>query len=520
MRKNLWMLAAILICGAMTMLTGCSDKDNPVDNNNTPTGKKLTGMYTVVLDDENGTIGANAYSMVLVAYDFKADGTGLWSELYYNDEDVYPFIGNGGEVGGQFKYTVDDEGNVSFTFDRPEFAPQRGTVISVDEDLIALHHTIKDIYYFGLLEDEETANDIRTLMTQFNGGRDKWFFSPGELYAWYHEKDKLTLVDLETHAPVVDATINLEKKSDGYYMQMNGATITLDNITGIYTDSAQPLINGMDRDLTIILKGTSVIRVTNPLGIQTSGNIKLGGSGVLKIITNAEGANHFGIQGANYGKDKDALNDLAYDNAVIKRIDKVVNKDGTCTWSYVVGDHVSLVEVTKEDIGKPVSADGYVYPCLDDLNADGGTLAGMLACVTEKGHGLILSSKAFEYSFSYENAKDKAASITPAIAGCEPWHLVTDVEVAEMLYACAGVASKPIVYEDAAFGGLEFVAAKIGCDETKFTEKAVKAGIGNVVNMVVDLNGKRAWSCSNLITRCDVDDSVYNKFPVRACAKF
>jgi len=30
MRKNLWMLAAILICGTMTMLTSCSENDNPV----------------------------------------------------------------------------------------------------------------------------------------------------------------------------------------------------------------------------------------------------------------------------------------------------------------------------------------------------------------------------------------------------------------------------------------------------------------------------------------------------------
>jgi hypothetical protein len=32
MRKNLWMLATILICSAMTMLTSCSVDDNPVDD--------------------------------------------------------------------------------------------------------------------------------------------------------------------------------------------------------------------------------------------------------------------------------------------------------------------------------------------------------------------------------------------------------------------------------------------------------------------------------------------------------
>ena len=85
------MFAAILICGTMTMLTSCTaNEDNPVDNNITPTGKMLTGMYAIMLEDEKGNIGDNAYNMVAVTYDFKADGTGLWSELYYNDEDSAP----------------------------------------------------------------------------------------------------------------------------------------------------------------------------------------------------------------------------------------------------------------------------------------------------------------------------------------------------------------------------------------------------------------------------------------------
>ena len=33
MRKNLWMLAVILICGSMTMFTSCSIIDNLADNN-------------------------------------------------------------------------------------------------------------------------------------------------------------------------------------------------------------------------------------------------------------------------------------------------------------------------------------------------------------------------------------------------------------------------------------------------------------------------------------------------------
>ena len=525
MRKNLWMLAAILICGAMTMLTSCSANDNPVDNNSTPAGKTLTGMYAVVLDDENGTIGNNAYSMVLVAYDFKADGTGQWSELYYNDEDSYPFIGNGGDAGGQFKYTVDDEGKVLFTFERPDIALQRGTVISLDEDLIALDHTKDDFYYFGSKLDEETANDIRELMRQFNGGNEKisFDFVPYNYgIAGYDGLNLCVLIGLDS-APAVDAAITLSKNSSGYYLEMHGGTITLDNYTGTY-DGYEPVINGLDRDLTIILKGSSVISVPNGgAGIVTAGNIKLGGSGELKIITHAAAAEDLGIQGANYGGDLDVLNDLAYNNAAIKRLKKVNNEDGTCTWTYIVGERKTLAEVTKEDIGKPVSADGYVYPGIEDMNFFDAPLAGMLASVTGTGHGLIISKRVADASTSYEDAKAKAAAYTPAIAGCEAWHLPSDVEAAEMVCACAGVASTPLVYKKSTLLGVNIVSAKTGGYIDKLSDKCVKAGIMYMTRLIVDLNGKRAEFDFNQISRFEYDNTekyLSDKMPIYACAKF
>lgn len=522
MRKNLQMLAAILICGAMTMLTSCGVDDTPVDNNDTPAIKALTGMYAVVLDDENGTIGNNAYSMVLVAYDFKADGTGQWSELYYNDEDSYPFIGNGGDAGGQFKYTIDDEGKVLFTFERPDMALQRGTLISMDEDLIALHHAKEDAYYFGSKQDEETANEIRKLMTQFNGGSDKisFEFTPYNYgIAGYDGLNLCVLIGLDS-APAVDAAITLSKKSSGYYLEMHGGTITLDNYTGTY-DSYEPVINGLDRDLTIILKGSSVISVPNGgAGIVTAGNIKLGGSGELKIITNAAAADHLGLMAVNYGGEIDNLSDLAYNNAAIKRLKKVNNENETCTWTYIVGERKTLAEVTKEDIGKPVSADGYVYPCLEDMKTFDGTLAGMLASVTATGHGLIISKKVADVSTSYEDAIAKVAAYTPAIAGCEVWHLPSDVEAAEMVWACAGVDSKPLVYKTSNLLGVKVVGTNIGGNINKLSDKCVKVGIGNVTHFIVDLNGKRAEMIWDLINRFDLDKYYNENIPIYACAKF
>lgn len=47
MRKNLWMLAVILICGTMTMLTSCSVSDNPVDNTQA-TRTRLTAYHDAI----------------------------------------------------------------------------------------------------------------------------------------------------------------------------------------------------------------------------------------------------------------------------------------------------------------------------------------------------------------------------------------------------------------------------------------------------------------------------------------
>ena len=50
MRKKLWMLAVILICGTMTMLTSCSVSDNPVDN--TQTDKKQARITDTIRNEK------------------------------------------------------------------------------------------------------------------------------------------------------------------------------------------------------------------------------------------------------------------------------------------------------------------------------------------------------------------------------------------------------------------------------------------------------------------------------------
>lgn len=518
------MLAAILICGTMTMLTSCTEKDNPVDNNVTPKVKTLKGMYTVVLDNETGSIGNNAYDLVYVTYDFNADGTGLWSELYYNDDSSEPITGNGGEVGGQFKYTVDNEGKVAFTFDRPDMALQRGTLICLDEELVAFHHAKNDAYYFGLLQDESSANYFRRMMSQINGGSDTFLFEyqPRYEYGLRVTGDQCTFIG-NNSAPVENGTVTLTKQSVGYCLQMYGGIIILDNYTGTY-NGPRPFIDGIDRDLTIILKGLSVINFKGSYdAIFTSGNIKLGGSGELKFVTDEEGYYNYCINGANYSRDHDALGELALNNTSIKREGKIDKANGTYTWTYTVGKFKPLAEVTKEDIGKPVAADGYVYPSLGELKAAGATLAGMLASVTEKGHGLIISIRDLGKSKSYEEAKSKAEAYSPAIAGCGPWHLPTDVEGAEMVRASAGLDQEPLKYNEYNLLGLETSVAQLGCKTTKLSENSVKLGAGDIVSFLIDKNGKRGYLNGEYVSRVDdpfYESVVYNTFKIRACAKF
>ena len=54
--KNLWMLAAILICGTMTMLTSCSVSDLPVDNNTSKDEKLARITETIRNEKKKATV--------------------------------------------------------------------------------------------------------------------------------------------------------------------------------------------------------------------------------------------------------------------------------------------------------------------------------------------------------------------------------------------------------------------------------------------------------------------------------
>ena len=117
MRNKLWMLAAILICGAMTVLTSCTVNDNPVDNQTL--ASQLTGEWImehnmdgaeVFVQDNDIQIPADA-DMFTSIYHFDANGTG-WYELVFMKDGkcIVSAVSRYGE--GEFTYTIDKNGKV------------------------------------------------------------------------------------------------------------------------------------------------------------------------------------------------------------------------------------------------------------------------------------------------------------------------------------------------------------------------------------------------------------------------
>ena len=111
------MLAAILICGAMTMLTSCSVDDNPVDSKTL--ASRLVGEWIMehdmdgmdlFVEDDDIKIPTDA-DMFTCIYHFDADGKG-WKELVIlkDGKCISSVISRYGD--GEFTYTIDKNGKV------------------------------------------------------------------------------------------------------------------------------------------------------------------------------------------------------------------------------------------------------------------------------------------------------------------------------------------------------------------------------------------------------------------------
>ena len=124
MRKNLWMLAVILLSGITMLLTSCRDDidDSPTYVGPGPLAEKLSGGAWYDIYEASGTAKAEAsegdnatYTAVIDIYHFQADGTGDFQRCFFNDEDEEPVMVQGILGYGDFIYSSAADGTVKIT---------------------------------------------------------------------------------------------------------------------------------------------------------------------------------------------------------------------------------------------------------------------------------------------------------------------------------------------------------------------------------------------------------------------
>ena len=149
MKKNLWMMAAMLICGVMTTLTSCSSDD---DDEKTmlvspgPMAEKVSGgaWYDIYLasgtaKDEGASSIKADYSMVIDIYHFLADGTGDFQRCFFDDNSEEPVMVQGILGYGDFTYSSATDGTVAITLNNnwSQSYPQTWNVTYANEAITA-----------------------------------------------------------------------------------------------------------------------------------------------------------------------------------------------------------------------------------------------------------------------------------------------------------------------------------------------------------------------------------------------
>ena len=179
MRKNMWMMAAILICGVMMMLTSCSKDDNATGDGPDQLVEKLSGgaWYDIyeasgTAKEEGGGDAEAAYSVVIDIYRFQADGTGDFQRCFFNDDSEEPVMVHGILGYGVFTYNTATNGTVAITLSNnwDQSYPQKWNVKYGNETITAKG---VDGQTLTLIQaDDETMAILNSFLDQ-NGGSDK-----------------------------------------------------------------------------------------------------------------------------------------------------------------------------------------------------------------------------------------------------------------------------------------------------------------------------------------------------------
>ena len=183
MKKNLWMMAAMLICGVMMVLTSCSkddDKNEPKLVSPGPMAEKVSGGAWYDVYEASGTAkeeGSSdaetvSYSVVIDIYNFRADGTGDFQRCFFNDESEEPVMVHGILGYGVFTYSSATDGTVAITLSNnwDQSYPQKWNVTYGNETITA--KGIDGQTLTLVRADDETMAILNSFLEQ-NGGSDK-----------------------------------------------------------------------------------------------------------------------------------------------------------------------------------------------------------------------------------------------------------------------------------------------------------------------------------------------------------
>ena len=182
MKKNLWMMAAMLICGVMMVLTSCSkddDKNEPKLVSPGPMAEKVSGGAWYDVYEASGTAkeeGSSdaetvSYSVVIDIYNFRADGTGDFQRCFFNDESEEPVMVHGILGYGVFTYSSATDGTVAITLSNnwDQSYPQKWNVTYGNETITAKGVDGQTLTL--VRADDETMAILNSFLEQ-NGGSD------------------------------------------------------------------------------------------------------------------------------------------------------------------------------------------------------------------------------------------------------------------------------------------------------------------------------------------------------------
>ena len=182
MKKNLWMMAAIVICGVMMTLTSCSkddDKNEPKLVSPGPMAEKVSGGAWYDVYEASGTAkeeGSSdaetvSYSVVIDIYNFRADGTGDFQRCFFNDESEEPVMVHGILGYGVFTYSSATDGTVAITLSNnwDQSYPQKWNVTYGNETITAKGVDGQTLTL--VRADDETMAILNSFLEQ-NGGSD------------------------------------------------------------------------------------------------------------------------------------------------------------------------------------------------------------------------------------------------------------------------------------------------------------------------------------------------------------